>query len=159
MPAADVEKIARATGDAWFGFTFRAFEYQSTFWIGRVRLHVFHREDPGAACHNHPWTFWTFPLVAYVEEVERGGALTREIVHRFWPTWRPREHTHRIIGAWSGTIVAGVPQARPGPIVTLCLRGRNAGVDAWHYVATIGGRVHRLPWRRYLAIADQHPRS
>ena len=43
--------------------------YMTRWWIGRLRLHIFHRGDQDPDCHDHPWDFWTFPFTAYVEEV------------------------------------------------------------------------------------------
>ena len=43
--------------------------YMTRVWIGRLRLHIFHRGDADPDCHDHPWDFWTFPFTTYVEEV------------------------------------------------------------------------------------------
>ena len=43
--------------------------YMTRYWIGRLRLHIFHRGDQDPDCHDHPWDFWTFPFTPYVEEV------------------------------------------------------------------------------------------
>lgn len=43
--------------------------YMTRYWIGRLRLHVFHRPDADEDCHDHPWGFYTFPFTSYVEEV------------------------------------------------------------------------------------------
>ena len=43
--------------------------YMTRYWIGRLRLHLFHRGDQDPDCHDHPWGFWTFPFRSYVEEV------------------------------------------------------------------------------------------
>src|SRR5690606_161477 len=43
--------------------------YMTRYWIGRLRLHIFHRGDQDPDCHDHPWSFWTFPFTPYVEEV------------------------------------------------------------------------------------------
>ena len=43
--------------------------YMTRYWIGRLRLHIFHRGDQDPDHHDHPWPFWTFPLTSYVEEV------------------------------------------------------------------------------------------
>lgn len=42
--------------------------YMTRYWLGRLRIHVFHRGDQDPDCHDHPWGFVTFPLHAYVEE-------------------------------------------------------------------------------------------
>jgi hypothetical protein len=43
--------------------------YMTRIWMGPLRFHIFHRGDQDPDCHDHPWDFWTFPLVSYVEEV------------------------------------------------------------------------------------------
>lgn len=43
--------------------------YMTRIWIGRLRLHIFHRGDADPDAHDHPWDFWTFPFNSYVEEV------------------------------------------------------------------------------------------
>lgn len=102
--------------------------YLTRVWIGRLRLHIFHRGDADPDPHDHPWDFWTFPLTAYVEEVANGdladsarqGAvrprrfgdmlfLPDRSVHparhiQIVPAWRwshrAAEHTHRVLGRY-----------------------------------------------------------
>lgn len=96
--------------------------YMTRYWIGRLRLHIFHRGDLDELCHNHPWDFWTFPLTPYVEMVLDprivAGALDphsdgfigepsrksyrRELVRAFRFTFRKASHSHRVLGRWSG---------------------------------------------------------
>lgn len=105
-------------------------KYMTRIWVGRLRLHIFHRGDRDLDHHDHPWDFWTFPFTSYVEEVAVpiGGALrvkngaptygfpaqfesvpgsTRYSLHRqVVPAWRlsfrPAEHRHRVLGPYSG---------------------------------------------------------
>jgi hypothetical protein len=92
-------------------------EYMTRYWIGRLRLHVFHRGDYDPDCHDHPWDFYTFPLTSYVEEVlertrqarltndaplENKFYRTQRVVKRFRLHFRPAEHCHRVLGAWAG---------------------------------------------------------
>lgn len=92
-------------------------EYMTRYWFGRLRLHVFHRGDYDPDCHDHPWDFYTFPLTSYVEEVlepVRQARLTKaepppekfyrvqRVVRRFRLHFRPAEHCHRVLGAWTG---------------------------------------------------------
>lgn len=98
--------------------------YMTRMWIGRLRLHVFHRGDEDPDPHDHPWDFWTFPLVPYVEEVtspfladgirqfgagrEGSGSAafkSRQVVQAWRWNFRPATHTHRVIGAFSGQYV------------------------------------------------------
>lgn len=91
--------------------------YMTRFWFWRFRVHIFHRGDKDQDCHDHPWDFWTFPLTSYVEEVlhpVRQARLTKaepppdkffrslQVVERFRLHYRPAEHCHRVLGAWSG---------------------------------------------------------
>lgn len=91
--------------------------YMTRIWFGRLRLHIFHTADPGRDPHDHPWGFWTFPLVPYVEEMwcpVRDTIVPGEpdpplrfykqlaVIHSW--RWRRQEatHTHRVLGAWRG---------------------------------------------------------
>lgn len=89
--------------------------YMTRYWIGKLRMHVFHRGDHDQDCHDHPWDFWTFPLTGYVEEVlhqHRDTYVakdtpppprffrTTEVVKPFRLHFRPAEHCHRVLGAW-----------------------------------------------------------
>lgn len=56
--------------------------YMTRFWIGRLRLHIFHRGDADPDCHDHPWDFTTFPLRSYVEEVLEERVETRWVPDR-----------------------------------------------------------------------------
>lgn len=100
--------------------------YMTRLWIGRLRLHIFHRGDNDPDPHDHPFHFWTFPLTSYVEEVtidegevEEGyteSGLRRfdvpdgehsydtflRIVPAFRWSYRPAEHTHRVLGRYTG---------------------------------------------------------
>lgn len=65
----------------------------------RLRLHIFHRGDADPDCHDHPWGFWTFPLVAYVEEVlnKDTGQLVNRVVRSWRWSYRPATHAHRVL--------------------------------------------------------------
>lgn len=94
--------------------------YMTRYWLGRLRLHVFHRGDNDADPHDHPWSFWTFPLTSYVEEVTapcasdsmwnyvKTGTMGtayrsyRQVVRAFRLHYRPATHTHRVLGRWTG---------------------------------------------------------
>jgi len=92
--------------------------YMTRVWIGRLRLHVFHRGDNDPDHHDHPWDFWTFPLTSYVEEVAvpdiKGLSymealfcgperykLHRQIVRAFRLSYRPAIHCHRVLGRFA----------------------------------------------------------
>jgi hypothetical protein len=165
----DIEKIDVSSGDRFLGAS-TAYGYQTTIWFWRFRLHIFWREDPGEAFHDHPWDYATFPLHPYVEDVLDlvTGKVTRQVVPAFTVTRRNAEHAHRIIGRWDGIDrffqeepEAGEPRAEPqtvsGAVVTLVRRGPIR--REWAYFNVKGAKVHRLPWRRYLALADQYPKQ
>lgn len=97
--------------------------YMTRVWIGRLRLHIFHRGDADPDPHDHPWDFWTFPLTSYVEDVtvptfaeqtalRRSGApivairMNRTTHRRLVRAWRvhfrPATYAHRVLGRFSG---------------------------------------------------------
>lgn len=99
-------------------------KYLSRYRFGRLMFHIFHTGDPDPDCHDHPYGFWTFPLVSYVEEVivpqladslhgpfdsvqpvicEPSKAVRHlRVVPRFKFTFNKATHTHRVIGPWNG---------------------------------------------------------
>jgi hypothetical protein len=92
-----------------------------------LRLHKFWRGDDDRAFHDHPWTFWTFPLTSYVERVSTpfmdfkrataretatSGALytpiearhvSEEIVRAWRLHNRPATYQHIVIGRLDGS--------------------------------------------------------
>ncbi len=97
--------------------------YLTRAWIGRLRLHIFHRGDADPDHHDHPWDFWTFPLTSYVEEVvdhdiaalaRSGGfvpaikpdapVISRRVVPALRWSHRPATYCHRVIGRYSGVL-------------------------------------------------------
>ena len=100
--------------------------YMTRAWIGRLRLHIFHRGDNDPDCHDHPWDFWTFPLTSYVEEVVRPNITEHarrdspfqyadgvvhapetftQVVPAFRLSHRPATHCHRVLGRYSGNVI------------------------------------------------------
>ena len=70
--------------------------------IGRLNLHLFFRGDGEEDPHDHPWSFWTFPLHDYIEEVYdqlTGERRLRRVPRLRW-SFRPAELAHRVIGRW-----------------------------------------------------------
>lgn len=167
--------------------------YMTRAWLGRLRLHVFHRPDHDPDCHDHPWDFWTFPIWpphGYVEEVVdgdlaclarestivvRGPNFTlhgrdtlqktrrRQIVRSFWPSYRPAEHCHRVLGAFTGTMIADLfpeiefrtegeiseyPQVGHGKIVTFVWRGKAE--RKWGFLKNRDGQWCWVAWRDYV---------
>lgn len=93
--------------------------YMTRYWLGRLRLHIFHRGDDDQDPHDHPWGFATFPLQSYVEEVtekldyklidaagnEYDGYEKRlQVVPAFRWNKRKCEHLHRVLGVFTGYI-------------------------------------------------------
>lgn len=125
------KKVARS--NTWFGWNTifgrdgdKGTPYMTRIWIGRLRLHIFHRGDSDPDPHDHPWDFWTFPLTSYVEEVaerltpfpapvvetpngprfaEIKYAPRRQIVPAGRLNFRPATHCHRVLGSYSGNIL------------------------------------------------------
>jgi len=155
--------------------------YLTRVWVGRLRLHVFHRGDADPDCHDHPWDFWTFPLTAYVEEVVRpdrqaradGAAPPLPRFHRFrqvvpalrW-SYRPAEHTHRVLGRYdrrAAEVLAAMPfgigvlapvPVKPGRIVTIVWLGRSR--RKWGFLRNRAGQWCWTPWRDYVFGGGKH---
>lgn len=107
--------------------------YMTRLWIGRLRLHIFHRPDADEDCHDHPWDFWTFPIwppqgyveevvrpfvakmaaldgpYGYAEGVEPRSEKSRQIVPAMRLSFRPATHCHRVLGAYApaGDLIIG----------------------------------------------------
>ncbi len=119
--------------------------YMTRFWIGRLRLHVFHRGDADPDPHDHPWPFWTFPFTSYIEEVTdyapmqqsppEPPAMTLNLVRAFRWTYRPATHCHRVL-CRNGDDPTKPNETRK--IVTLVWRGRTE--RAWGFLKTRDGK-------------------
>ena len=125
--------------------------YMTRGWIGRLRLHIFHRGDNDPDPHDHPWSFWTFPLTAYVEEVTEWACsliveghckdtyFTRiRTVRAFRPHYRSANYTHRVIGPVKGS----------GRIITVVWRGRSA--RRWGFLKHRDGKWCWVHWKEYI---------
>ena len=124
--------------------------YMTRAWIGRLRLHIFHRPDADPDCHDHPWDFWTLPLTPYVEEVALpapwgGFLLTRQIVRAFRLHYRPATHCHRVLGPYTGRILGPYEERK---VVTLVWRGREA--RSWGFLKNRNGEWCWTPWKEYV---------
>ncbi len=147
--------------------------YMTRFWIGRLRLHIFHRGDEDPDPHDHPWDFWTFPFVPYVEEVTVpcGGAIdwngqvvpdseqymtVTQVVRAWRWNFRPATHRHRVIGAFDRYVhddgdasEIALPQTTPGKkIVTLIWRSRE--YRKWGFLKHRDGRWCWVHWKEYV---------
>lgn len=78
--------------------------YLIRYRVWGIGLHIFYRGDADPDCHDHPFDFHTFPLTPYVEEVltPSTGAKYAQVVPALRWTFRPAEHTHRVLGRFSG---------------------------------------------------------
>lgn len=158
--------------------------YMTRIWIGRLRLHVFHRGDADPDCHDHPWDFWTLPLTPYVEEVAEPGLarnvqntrlaavgdapiMTVRVVRAFRLHFRPAEHCHRVLGRYRGwdrgvkawaeaapDLYSFEPIAEAGRIVTLVWRGGRR--RKWGFLKHRDGRWCWSPWREYVFGGGKH---
>jgi hypothetical protein len=73
--------------------------YMTRIAIKRLRFHIFHRGDQDPDCHDHPWGFFTFPFVSYVEEVLNhvNGKTFLRTVKAFRLHYRPATYAHRVL--------------------------------------------------------------
>jgi hypothetical protein len=130
--------------------------YLSRWWVGRLRFHVFHRGDQDPDCHDHPWGFWTFPLVSYVEEVieprladslhgpfnsvqsvvcpPSKAVRYLRVVPRFRFTFNKATHTHRVLGPWNGYSTTQSGYEYPGVQKT---KYHNPGVKSGRVVTIV----------------------
>lgn len=127
----------------WSPYLTRVSLTPMTRW-GQLLLHVFHRRDADPDCHDHPWDFWTFPLVSYYEThllVPTRAAVMYE-VKRFRWHFRPAEHAHRVEGHGSGD---------GRKVVTLVWRKKDR--RDWGFWVENGLKPPRwVPWKDYLKI-------
>lgn len=151
--------------------------YLTRIWLGRLRLHIFHRGDADPDPHDHPWDFWTFPLVSYIEEVTRESRLMpgvyirhHQVARAFRWSFRPATHMHRVLGPFDGAWIDedgfpyvstgeplaayDVPQAGEGRIVTLVWRGK--GERNWGFLKFRDGRWCWTHWRDYVFGGGKH---
>ncbi|TPN44892.1 hypothetical protein [Mesorhizobium sp. B1-1-7] len=157
--------------------------YMTRIWIGRLRLHIFHRGDADSDPHDHPWDFWTFPLTSYVEEVvtdaeavdcdinllpgialKTGFSRKRQIVRALHLHFRPATHTHRVLGRWSGRLLydwvgrdrtdAPMPLGDPGKIITIVWQGRIR--RKWGFLRNRDGMWCWTPWKEYVFGGGKH---
>ncbi|RWI98494.1 MAG: hypothetical protein E5X86_26655 [Mesorhizobium sp.] len=136
---------------------------------GRLRIHIFHRGDADPDPHDHPWDFWTFPLTSYVEEVVDRGSMNvfRQVVPAWRWSYRPAEHTHRVLGRYDslatmevviGAFVFGArrvpPQCQPGKIITIVWQGKSN--RKWGFLRNRDGNWCWTPWREYVFGGGKH---
>lgn len=147
--------------------------YMTRIWIGRLRLHIFHRGDADPDCHDHPWDFWTFPLTPYVEEVVdlvvgQEPVRRRQVVSAWRWTFRPATHCHRVLGRYEGyawceeddelaerVSVREVnrnphldPTHHPGKIITLVWRSKPK--RSWGFLKNRDGAWCWVAWKEYV---------
>lgn len=156
--------------------------YMTRVWIGRLRLHIFHRGDADPDCHDHPWDFWTFPLTAYVEEVATREMedrefdpyaprhpfyrLSRQVVPAFRWSFRPATHTHRVIGRYDPIATSLLmpnafspgssldPQIDDGKIITIVWQGKPR--RKWGFLRNRDSQWCWTPWKDYVFGGGKH---
>ena len=133
--------------------------YLTRFWIGRLRLHIFHRPDNDPDCHDHPWDFWTFPLTPYVEEVVEtlaGGERVRSVqtVPAFRLSYRPAEHCHRVLGRRVLPELTLPVFNDKLPIVTIVWRGSSR--RSWGFLKNRQEQWCWIGWRDYVFAGGKH---
>lgn len=153
--------------------------YMTRIWIGRLRLHIFHRGDQDEDCHDHPWDFWTFPLTPYVEQVATAKATlpdtddlddpawlgdvpdekmitrTSQVVPAWRWTFRPAEHCHRVLGRAAGWLERGVARkmGRPCPWrdgKIVTLVWRGPARRKWGFLKNRDGKWCWVGWKDYV---------
>ena len=129
--------------------------YLTRIWIGRLRLHIFFKGDQDTDPHDHPWDFWTFPLVPYEERVLDRDllSLTTQTVPAWRVTFRPATHIHRVLGPKPGPIARWLGL----PLITLVWRGKTRrSWGFWSFTSIRPGRPrYWIRWDRYFAQQDQ----
>lgn len=136
--------------------------YMTRAWVGRLRLHIFHRPDNDPDCHDHPWDFWTFPLTSYVEEVaESTGGYPGMPYHRrlgvvrAWRiSHRPAEHCHRVMGRYIGGEYWHPRFDASRKIVTIVWRGTNR--RRWGFLKNRDDKWCWIGWRDYVFGGGKH---
>lgn len=143
--------------------------YMTRIWIGRLRLHIFHRGDGDPDCHDHPWNFWTFPLTPYVEEVVdlvigEEPKRRKQVVPAWRLSFRPAEHCHRVLGRWNGEWNHDFPPGSfeddplrweledptvvSGKIITLVWVSKPR--RKWGFLKNRDGEWCWVPWKEYV---------
>jgi hypothetical protein len=108
-------------------------------WRWRIFIHYIALPDHGRAMHDHPWDFWSIPLLRFYEEEVGGSYCTKHsasvpdrqcpdcalmqpawVEHTSWlkPKFRKAEHVHRIVrvaqrGCWT-LVLARQPRRQWG---------------------------------------------
>lgn len=164
-----VFKGKMSSNDAWMGHSTiygvdgeHKTAYMTRLWIGRLRLHIFHRGDNDPDPHDHPWPFWTFPLTSYIEEVTHGYLAfmarhqevvvyhgdhnTLNVVRAFRWTYQPATHMHRVL-CRTGDNPYDPTSGRK--IVTFVWRGKTE--RKWGFLKNRDGKWCWTPWKDYIS--------
>jgi hypothetical protein len=161
-------------GNRRFGFEKSSVEhggfpylYRYILYVGgpTLRLHKFWRGDDDRAFHDHPWTFWTFPLTSYVERVSKPYTgsewLTARETAASGKLWKPvpkRKITEEVVHAWR-------LHKRPATYQHIVI-GRLDGSKEPFWTFVISTNYQRkwgfwpqpgefVPWRDWPACAEQ----
>lgn len=143
--------------------------YMEKWGLGNLWVHKFMRGDVDPDPHDHPWAFWTFPLVSYVEEVTGfpnggpfGPLVERQIVTAFQWHHRPADYLHRVLGKAKPEVFderfadglagtwTGSHEAEPcaGTIWTIVWHGKAS--RRWGFLKTRDGRWCWQDWEAYV---------
>ena len=126
--------------------------FRRILWLGgpSLRYHVFYNSDEDRALHDHPWTFWTFPLNDYLETYwnEEDQVRLQRLVHSFRLHKRPHGFKH-VVMTLEPTVVKygqdGVGIVRDKkPTRTFVLTGPKR--SSWNFWKD--GR--KYPWRQWI---------
>lgn len=171
MDKDDKPEIKRSTGPYGINTIVKGGKkYMTRIWLGRLRVHIFYRGDEDRDPHDHPWSFSTFPLSSYVEEVteritpfpapvigEGDAARFAPIAYQtrlqVVPAWRwnyrPATHCHRVVGAFTGIYdVFNESGALVGDISELEIKHGNRADTFQRYGYTLVPRYEKLDGSR-----------
>lgn len=116
------------------------------------RMHIFWRGDEDPLPHDHPFDFWTFPLVGYWEQVYDRN--THEITTEYVSPWRwhfrEAEYRHRVLGRHRSVSLDHGPDHYYGVFITLIVLGvdrRKWGFWEWDHQAN---QPRFIYWRNYI---------
>lgn len=148
--------------------------YLTRLVLGRLRFHIFWRGDVDPDPHDHPWGFWTFPFVPYLEEVVMGpedAARWQDLLgvadglfrfQNYVASWRwhyrPATYLHRVLGAAEETTSDDSPvrtyRLTGRPILTIVWTERPQ--RDWGFLKIQGAQTCWVGWREYIWGGGKH---
>lgn len=114
-----------------------------------IGFHIFFRGDGDENPHDHPFSFWTFPLTPYVEDVydPNTGVFYVRVVEAFKFHYRDAIFAHRVLGRYTGKDHRhgfDEPQTNNKKIYTIVFFGKRVRDWGFWY-----GSIW-VQWQRYI---------